>query len=119
MISVETQGFGGRPMAKPYWTNGLGRDIAVIEGPAGLRAAEEGKTVSARSARAYLEKAFGVDLAEAEAAMRRLAWSLSPEELNRIGFRLYERFRPEVPPGAQGWRAKGVLDLARIEAAAG
>ena len=50
--------------------------------------------------------------------MRRLAESLPPEELNRVGFRLYERFRPEVPPGVQGWGAKGVLDLARIEAAA-
>jgi hypothetical protein len=97
----------------------LGRDIAVIEGPEGLRAADDGKPASARSARAYVEKAFGADLAAAEATMRRLAWSLSPEELNRVGFRLYERFRPEVPPGAQGWGAKGVLDLARIEAAAG
>jgi hypothetical protein len=97
----------------------LGRDIAVIEGPEGLRAADDGKPASARSARAYVEKAFGADLAAAEAAMRRLAWSLSPEELNRVGFRLYERFRPEVPPGAQGWGAKGVLDLARIELAAG
>jgi hypothetical protein len=33
--------------------------------------------------------------------------SLPPEELNRVGFRLYERFWPEVPEGAQGWGAKG------------
>ena len=97
----------------------LGRDIAVVEGSEGLRAAEDGKPASARSAQAYVEKAFGAHLAEAEAAMRRLAESLPPEELNRIGFRLYERFRPEVPPGAQGWGAKGVLDFAKIEAAAG
>jgi len=97
----------------------LGRDIAVVEGPKGLRAAEDGKPASARSAHAYVEKAFGAHLAKAEAAMRRLAESLPPEELNRGGFRLYEQFRPEVPPGARGWGAKGVLDLARIEAAAG
>jgi hypothetical protein len=96
----------------------LGRDIAVVEGPEGLRAAEDSKSASARRARAYVQKAFGAHLPAAEAAMRQLAGSLPPEELNRAGFRLYERFRPEVPPGAQGWGAKGVLDLARIEAAA-
>ncbi|MBV9811321.1 MAG: hypothetical protein JO326_01115 [Acetobacteraceae bacterium] len=35
--------------------------------------------------------------------------TLPPEELNQVGFRLYERFRPEVPAGARGWGAKGVL----------
>ena len=49
--------------------------------------------------------------------MEELAGSMEPEKLNRIGFRLYERFRPEVPAGAKGWGAKGVLDLARIRSA--
>ena len=47
--------------------------------------------------------------------MEALADALPPEELNRIGFRLYERFRPEVPAGAAGWGKKGVLDLKLIE----
>jgi len=47
--------------------------------------------------------------------MEVLADSLPPEELNRIGFRLYEHFRPEVPAGAAGWGKKGVLDLKQIE----
>jgi hypothetical protein len=34
--------------------------------------------------------------------MEALAASLPPEALNRVGFRLYERFRPDVPEGAQG-----------------
>ena len=46
-----------------------------------------------------------------------LAASLPPEELNRVGFRLYERFRPDVPDGAQGWGAKGELRVARIRGA--
>ena len=50
-------------------------------------------------------------------AMEALAASLPPEELNRIGFRLYEHFRPEVPAGAAGWGKKGVLDLKQIEGA--
>ena len=41
-----------------------------------------------------------------------------PEELNRIGFRLYERFRPEVPEGVKGWGAKGEFSLAAVAAAA-
>ena len=44
--------------------------------------------------------------------MEMLAGSLAPDELNRVGFRLYERFRPEVSAGAKGWGAKGVLELA-------
>jgi hypothetical protein len=41
-------------------------------------------------------------LGEAGAAMEALAASLPPEELNRVGFRLYERFRPDMPEEAQG-----------------
>src|SRR5690242_10940122 len=39
---------------------------------------------------------------------------LSPEELNRRGFALYEAFRPAIPAGARGWGAAGELDLERI-----
>jgi hypothetical protein len=42
-----------------------------------------------------------------------------PEELNRVAFRLYERFRPDVPEGAQGWGAKGELRMERIVGAVG
>ena len=49
--------------------------------------------------------------------MEDLAARYDPEELNRVGFRLYEHFRPEVPPDVRGWGAKGVLDLEKIPAA--
>ena len=65
-------------------------------------------------AQAYVERAFGEHLPVVRQAMERLAASMPPDELNRVGFRLYERFRPEVPAGTKGWGAKGVLDLARI-----
>ncbi len=45
-------------------------------------------------------------LCEARAAMEGLAATLAPEELNRIGFRLYEGSRPDVPQGAEGWGAQ-------------
>ena len=40
---------------------------------------------------------------------------IEPVELQRRGFRLYERFRP----GESGWGAKGELVLAKVRAAAG
>lgn len=43
--------------------------------------------------------------------MEALAAFLPPEELNRVGFRLSERFRPDVPEGAQGWGAKRELRI--------
>jgi hypothetical protein len=93
----------------------LGRDIPVLAADDGtLRAEDDGKPASARSVHSYIARAFGDRLADARAAMEGLAASLPPEELNRVGFRLYEQFRPDVPEGAQGWGAEGELRLERI-----
>jgi hypothetical protein len=50
-------------------------------------------------------------------AMQALADSLSPAELARRAFALYEQFRPAVPADEAGWGAKGVLKLDRIRSA--
>ena len=42
--------------------------------------------------------------------MEAAAASAPPSELNRVGFRIYEAFRPEVPEDVEGWGAKGQLD---------
>ena len=97
----------------------LGRDVPVAEVKGGVRALEHGEPTSPRPALAYVECAFGEHLPAVRRAMERLAASLDPAELNRVGFHLYERFRPEVPVGAKGWGTKGALDLARIEGATG
>lgn len=83
-----------------------------------LRAEDDGKPASARGVQSYIARAFGDWLGEARAAMESLAASLPRDELNRVGFRLYERFRPEVPEGTQGWGAKVDLRVERIAAAA-
>lgn len=44
-------------------------------------------------------KAFGDRLAEAWSALETLAARHDPTELNGVGFRAYERFRSDVPPG--------------------
>ena len=98
----------------------LGRDIPVMPADDGtLRAEDDGTPASAKSVQSYIARAFGDRLADAWAAMDALAATLPPEELNRVGFRLYERFRPDVPEGAQGWGAKGELRVERILGATG
>ena len=67
--------------------------------------------------RNYVARAFGNRLGEVRQAMEELAASFEPEELNRLGCRLYEGFRPEVPEGVQGWGAKGELRIERIREA--
>jgi hypothetical protein len=97
----------------------LGKKIRLTHDADGVVLAEgEGKPTPAAPVQAYLIKAFGEHLAAARKAMDDLAAQYQPEELNRIGFRLYEAFRPEVPPDVKGWGAKGVLDLAKIRDAA-
>lgn len=93
----------------------LGRDISVLPADDGtLLADENGKPASQGSAASYIADAFGDRLDEARAAMKALADMLPPEELNRIGLRLYERFQPDVPGGAPEWGVKGELRLERI-----
>jgi len=93
----------------------LGRDLPVVEQRGSQYALDHDKPASPRPAYAYVGKAFGEHLPAVRKAMEALADSLPLEELNRIGFRLYEHFRPEVPAGAAGWGKKGVLDLKQIE----
>ena len=93
----------------------LGRDIPVVEQKGSLYALDHDKAASPRSAQTYVSGAFAEHLPAVRRAMEALADSLPPDELNRIGFRLYEHFRPAVPAGAGGWGKKGVLDLGRIK----
>ncbi len=97
----------------------LGRDVPVVEQKSHLYALDHDKAAAPHPAHAYVSGAFGDHLPAVRRAMEKLATSLPPEELNRIGFRLYEHFRPEVPAGVGGWGKKGVLDLTRIENAHG
>ena len=106
-----------RPQIKPVLL--LGREIRLAATEDGeLRADNNGKPASASAVQVYLFKAFGARLAEARAAMEQVAAALPPDELNRVGFRMYEAFRPDVPAGAQGWAAKGELMLDRVATAA-
>ena len=97
----------------------FGRDVPVVERNGSQYALDGEKPASPSPARAYVARAFGEHLPAVRHAMERLADSLAPDELNRTGFRLYEQFRPDGPAGAKGWGAKGVLDLDKVQDAAG
>ncbi len=96
----------------------LGREIRQTHDKDGVVLADTGgKPEPAGPVRSYISKAFGEHLAAVRAAMEDLASRYVPQELNWVGFRLYEHFRPDVPRDARGWGAKGVLDLEKIRTA--
>ena len=104
------------PVTAPVFL--LGKTIQLLpNADCELRAADVDQPADSVSVERYLVKAFGDHLAEVRAAMEELAGRYDPAELNRIGFRLYERFRPDVPQGNEGWGTKAVLDVAKILAA--
>ena len=89
----------------------LNRPISVARIPEGARALIKGKCVDPKEVQSYLVLKFGDDLSKARAAMEDLARSFTTKELAVNAYAFYEKFRPTVPEGEQGWGAKGVLDL--------
>jgi len=94
----------------------LGRAVPVLHTPDGVRATAKDKPIAPASVERYLVSKFGDALDDVQHAMTALARSVPPAELTRSAFRLYEQFRPTVPPGTGGWGAKGKLDLSKIHA---
>jgi hypothetical protein len=113
---AETPRLRLKPETAPVFL--LGKEIHLLPNEDGeLRAADGERPADPGAVQRYLTKAFGERLEDVRAAMRQLAARHDPMALNRIGFRLYETFRPEVPPGNEGWAAKAVLDVNKILAA--
>src|SRR5512143_1868123 len=96
----------------------LGRSVPAVHTKDGLRALDKDKPANPGSVQRYLEQKFKENLPDARAAMRLLAESMSPAELSRRAYALYEQFRPEIPEGKRGWGAMGELDLGKIKALA-
>jgi hypothetical protein len=96
----------------------LGRAVPVVRTPDGLRAVSKGKPGNPARIEKCLAAKFGARLEDARAAMEALASAYVPGELQRRGFQLYERFRPDVPAGESGWDAKAELDLEKVRSAA-
>ena len=84
----------------------------------GLRALSGESPIRAESVQKYLESKFGDALEDVSNAMLELAKSLPPSDLAPKAYALYEKFRPEIPPGKKGWGASGKLGLIRKMASA-
>ena len=96
----------------------LGRSVPAVYTKDGLRALDKDKPANPGSVQRYLEGKFGESLADVRTAMQALAESMSPSELSKKAYSLYEQFRPEIPEGKRGWGTAGELDLGKIKALA-
>jgi hypothetical protein len=92
-----------------------GRAVPATNTDDGIRAVRGTKPIDPDSVQSYLEDKFGENLAVARKAMKNLARAYKPKELAEEAYSLYERFRPPIPAGKQGWGAEGDLDLGLIE----
>jgi len=89
----------------------LHRAVPAKHTNGGLRALSGESPIHPQSVQKYLESKFGDALEEVSRAMLELAKSLPPPQLVEKAYALYEKFRPEIPPGIKSWGASGKLDL--------
>jgi hypothetical protein len=89
----------------------LHRAVPAKHTDEGLRALSGESPIHPESVQKYLESKFGDALEEVSNAMVDLAKSLPPAQMAKEAYTLYEKFRPEIPPGKKGWGASGKLDL--------
>jgi hypothetical protein len=101
-------------LGEDFWIEICERGVPVQETEDGIRAVVKDEPIDPAKVEKYLVSKFGDDLAGVREAMQALAGALAPDELASRSYRLYETFRPSIPPGRQGWGAKGELDLELI-----
>ncbi len=89
----------------------LDRAVPAKHTDEGLRALSGESPIRPENVQKYLEGKFGDALEDVSRAMLELAKSLPPPQLAGKAYALYEKFRPEIPPGKKGWGASGKLDL--------
>jgi hypothetical protein len=89
----------------------LHRAVAAKHTEEGLRALSGENPIHRESVQKCPEGRFGDALEDVSNALLELAKSLPPSQLAEKAYTLYEKFRPEIPPGKKGWGASGKLDL--------
>jgi hypothetical protein len=102
------------PSGEKVFVGLMGRVLPAVRAASGVRALAKDKPADPDSVRRYLASKFGENLAEVEGALRELAAAIPPDRLNESAYGLYERFRPKVTRGKEGWGAAGELDLDQI-----
>jgi hypothetical protein len=96
----------------------LGRTIPTVRTKEGVRAKIKDETITPESVAKYLTQKFAEDFDDVQEAMQVLAKAYKPDELVNVAYKMYEKFRPNVPAGEKGWGAKGELDLGLIRSLA-
>ena len=81
----------------------LHRAVPAKHTAEGLRALSGENPIHPESVQKYLKGKFGDALEDVSSAMLELAKSSPPSDLAEKAYALYEKFRPEIPPGKKGW----------------
>ncbi|EIW71720.1 hypothetical protein TREMEDRAFT_28164 [Tremella mesenterica DSM 1558] len=90
---------------------GIMKAIPVVERSDGSwRALEKGVPVEPSQAYLYISRAFKEYTSHVIGALRLLADSWTPDELNRMGLSMYNAFKPDV----EKWGQRGTLECAKI-----
>ncbi|KIJ56871.1 hypothetical protein M422DRAFT_238464 [Sphaerobolus stellatus SS14] len=105
---LEATAGGGQPFVEF-----MGRNPVFSTRDSQWRGLLKGEPVSPSAAYKYITNAFHQTTGHVIGAMRLLAETYPPRELNRLGFSLYADFRPTV----DGWGKKGELKCSNILAA--
>lgn len=113
---------GGPPrkvgLGEDFWVQVCGRGVPAKNTERGVRAVVKDSPIPPETVQRYLESKFGESLQRVRDAMEELARSFSSEALQEVAYSLYERFRPKIERGKQGWGQKGALDLDLIRSLA-
>src|SRR5512139_3523252 len=80
----------------------LHRAVPAKHADEGLRALSGESPIRPESVQKYLEGKFGDALEDVSRAMLELAKSMPPPQLAERAYALYEKFRPDIPPGKKG-----------------
>ena len=89
----------------------LHRAVPAKHTDEGLRAVSAESPILPESVQKYLGSKFVDALDDVSNALLELAKSFPPSQLAEKAYALYEKFRPEIPPGKKGWVASGKLKL--------
>jgi hypothetical protein len=105
-------------LGEDFWLQVCGRPVPAKNTQEGVRAVIKDKPIDPAGVRRYLESKFRAALPRVRAAMEELAAALTPEALEDDAYPLYERFRPNVAKGIDGWGQVSTLDLGLIRSLA-
>lgn len=105
---------GGKPkkgLGEEFWVEVCGRPVPARQTENGVRAVVGGDPIDPASVARYLRSKFKEALDDVLSALRALARAYDADTLEGAAYELYEKFRPEIPPGRAGWGRAGELDL--------